>query len=119
MCFVSIHGSSHTKTASNTGARPFPSVEVLKKNQLNVAFSRTVRYAQYQQIKSTIERQEGSLAEFATGYHLYGFQRDAKSKSTVYREWAPNAVEASLIGDFSTHLTLSASRTAPGSTWCH
>ena len=40
-----------------------------------------------------------SLADFATGYLYYGLQRT--DSGWVFREWAPNATEIFLIGDFS------------------
>lgn len=39
------------------------------------------------------------LADFAVGYLYYGLQRT--SDEWVFREWAPNATEIFLIGDFS------------------
>ena len=39
------------------------------------------------------------LAGGAQGYELYGFTRDGDA--TVYREWAPAAQSAQLIGDFN------------------
>ncbi len=41
-----------------------------------------------------------SLADFATGYMYYGLHRDQKG-GWVFREWAPNATEICLIGDFN------------------
>lgn len=35
------------------------------------------------------------------GYEIFGFNVKDNG-DVVYREWAPNAVEASLVGDFST-----------------
>ena len=40
-----------------------------------------------------------SLADFATGYLYYGLQRT--DSGWVFREWAPNATDIYLIGDFS------------------
>ena len=40
-----------------------------------------------------------SLADFASGYLYYGLQRT--ESGWVFREWAPNATEIFLIGDFS------------------
>ena len=40
-----------------------------------------------------------SLADFATGYLYYGLQRT--DSCWVFREWAPNATQIYLIGDFS------------------
>lgn len=41
----------------------------------------------------------GSLAEFACAHEYYGLHRTATG--WVFREWAPNAVEVWLVGDFS------------------
>ena len=40
-----------------------------------------------------------SLKDFASGYLYYGLQR--ADSGWVFREWAPNAIEIFLIGDFS------------------
>ena len=42
-----------------------------------------------------------SLDEFSRGYEKFGFLTDGKGQITAYREWAPNAKEAYLIGEFS------------------
>ena len=60
------------------------------------------RYAAYQKQLGAIEQNEGGLARFSEGYKSMGFQVDAKG-GVRYREWAPNAVQARLIGDFSEH----------------
>jgi hypothetical protein len=59
------------------------------------------RWAQYAAAKAAIEANEGSVAAFARGHERYGFTRDAEAGATVYREWAPAAAAAALIGDFS------------------
>ena len=41
----------------------------------------------------------GSLSNFATGYLYFGLQKN-KNK-WIFREWAPNAIDIYLIGDFS------------------
>ncbi len=41
---------------------------------------------------------KGSLSDFATGYLYFGMHRD--KKYWTFREWAPNATEIYLIGDF-------------------
>ncbi|KAK9820161.1 hypothetical protein WJX72_006858 [[Myrmecia] bisecta] len=57
------------------------------------------RYQQFLETKHKIEEVEGSIAEFAKGYQKFGFTRT--SNATVYREWAPGATSAQLIGDFN------------------
>ncbi|PKA60826.1 1,4-alpha-glucan-branching enzyme, chloroplastic/amyloplastic [Apostasia shenzhenica] len=57
------------------------------------------RSKRYVEQKTQIEKYEGSLEEFAHGYLKFGFNRE--SDRIVYREWAPAAQEAQLIGDFN------------------
>lgn len=61
------------------------------------------RYAKYQHLKSEIEKHEGSLVEFASGYKKFGFNRTVQNgkKGILYREWAPNARQMFLFGDFN------------------
>ncbi|CAO1637318.1 unnamed protein product [Sympodiomycopsis kandeliae] len=58
------------------------------------------RYALYKKWIDTIDTHEGGLLEFSKGYNKFGFQVDAQQNVT-YREWAPGAHTASLVGDFN------------------
>lgn len=42
---------------------------------------------------------DGSLCDFANGYKYFGFQQEVKH--WTFREWAPNAQKAWLVGDFN------------------
>ncbi|XP_047325240.1 1,4-alpha-glucan-branching enzyme-like isoform X1 [Impatiens glandulifera] len=53
----------------------------------------------YTEKKNLIEKYEGSLENFAQGYLKFGFNRE--EGGIVYREWAPAAEEAEVIGDFN------------------
>ncbi|KAH7887555.1 glycoside hydrolase family 13 protein [Phlebopus sp. FC_14] len=58
------------------------------------------RRQRFQAWKDTIFQSEGGYEKFTKGYEVMGFT--VKEDSTVvYREWAPNAKEANLIGDFN------------------
>ena len=58
------------------------------------------RFRGLQKWLSTIDRAEGGFEKFSKGYERFGF--NVKENGDVYyEEWAPNAVAASLIGDFS------------------
>ncbi|EFN60069.1 hypothetical protein CHLNCDRAFT_33566 [Chlorella variabilis] len=57
------------------------------------------RWNQYTSTLASIEQNEGSLANFAKGCDRYGIVHE-KGK-LVYREWAPGAAEAQIIGDFN------------------
>lgn len=58
------------------------------------------RYDNYARWKSVIDKTEGGYDAFSKGYEKYGINVTSDG-TIVYREWAPNAVEAALIGDFS------------------
>ena len=58
------------------------------------------RFSHAQKWLKTINDTEGGLEQFSRGYEKFGFNR-LPNGDIVYREWAPNAVQANLIGDFS------------------
>lgn len=58
------------------------------------------RHGRFEQWKDTIAQYEGGYDKFSRGYEKFGLNVDANGEIT-YREWAPNAKEAYLIGDFS------------------
>ncbi|KAL1814970.1 hypothetical protein ACET3Z_017544 [Daucus carota] len=57
------------------------------------------RMKRYIEQKKLIEKYEGSVENFAQGYLKFGFNRE--KGVIVYREWAPAAQEAQIIGDFN------------------
>nr|QNR00776.1 starch branching enzyme [Canna indica] len=57
------------------------------------------RYSQYKKMREMIDQHEGGLDAFSRGYEKFGFQHSANG--ITYREWAPGAKWASLIGDFN------------------
>ncbi|KAI0137177.1 family 13 glycoside hydrolase [Xylariales sp. AK1849] len=58
------------------------------------------RYTKAQGWIKTINDTEGGIAKFSQGTEKFGLNVD-KGNNIVYREWAPNATEAYLIGDFN------------------
>lgn len=59
------------------------------------------RHAVAQDWLKRLNQDEGGLVKFSEGYKHFGFNVNKSDNSIVYREWAPNAVSASLIGDFN------------------
>lgn len=57
------------------------------------------RVEKYVDQKKLIEKYEGGLDKFAQGFLNFGFNRE--EGGITYREWAPAAQEAELIGDFN------------------
>ena len=58
------------------------------------------RYSKAQQWIKTINETEGGLEKFSRGYETLGLQVQ-ENGDIHYREWAPNALRAYVIGDFS------------------
>jgi 1,4-alpha-glucan branching enzyme len=61
------------------------------------------RYQHYQATRQRMIDAAGSLAELARAYEYFGFNRGDHDgqPGTWFREWAPNAIAMSLIGDFN------------------
>ncbi|KAH7930724.1 glycoside hydrolase family 13 protein [Leucogyrophana mollusca] len=58
------------------------------------------RHAHFQRWKDTIDQHEGGYERFTRGFEKMGLNV-REDGAVVYREWAPNAKEANLIGDFN------------------
>ncbi|KIW68069.1 1,4-alpha-glucan-branching enzyme [Phialophora macrospora] len=58
------------------------------------------RFSKAQEWIKKIDQTEGGLEKFSRGYEKFGFTFDSNN-GINYREWAPNAEQAFLIGDFN------------------
>lgn len=58
-----------------------------------------IRYSFYDRHYREIEESPGGFDAFTKKYEYYGFT--VHDNTITYREWAPNAVSASLVGEFS------------------
>jgi 1,4-alpha-glucan branching enzyme len=59
------------------------------------------RLGRYKKALSEIEGVAGSLLNFAKGHYYYGINFDSEKNGWYYREWAPNADQLYLAGDFN------------------
>jgi 1,4-alpha-glucan branching enzyme len=59
------------------------------------------RFERFKKRQLEIEEAEGSLLNFAKGHYYYGINFDTKKNGWTYREWAPNAYNLYLTGDFN------------------
>ncbi|KAJ3335651.1 alpha-1,4-glucan branching enzyme, partial [Gonapodya sp. JEL0774] len=59
------------------------------------------RFYVYNQWRQTIDVNEGGMEKFSKGYERFGLNYDKEKKGVWYREWAPGAKEASLVGTFN------------------
>lgn len=59
------------------------------------------RYHRYKAALHQIEQHSGSLYAFAGAYKYLGMNRDEERKGWIYREWAPEAYQLYLTGDFN------------------
>ncbi|PHH76088.1 hypothetical protein CDD82_4136 [Ophiocordyceps australis] len=58
------------------------------------------RFSRTQQLLDNINLTEGGIDKFSKGGELFGFNVN-NNNEIVYREWAPNAKEAFLVGEFN------------------
>ncbi|ABJ71766.1 1,4-alpha-glucan branching enzyme [Lactococcus cremoris subsp. cremoris SK11] len=75
----------------------------------------SLRLFEFARTKKRILDVDGSLVDFANGYKYFGFQQE--SKHWTFREWAPNAKKAWLVGDFNNWENNYELKQAYGGTW--
>ncbi|MDY0344154.1 MAG: alpha-amylase family glycosyl hydrolase [Lentimicrobium sp.] len=60
-----------------------------------------LRYDRFINRLSCIEEIAGTITKFADAYNFFGFNYSAQKRGWFYREWAPNALQLWLAGDFN------------------
>lgn len=75
----------------------------------------SLRLFEFARTKKRLLGTDGSLVDFANGYKYLGFQQE--SKHWTFREWAPNAKRAWLVGDFNNWENNFELKQAYGGTW--
>ena len=75
----------------------------------------SLRLFEFARTKKRLLGTDGSLVDFANGYKYFDFQQE--SKHWTFREWAPNAKRAWLVGDFNNWENNFELKQAYGGTW--
>ena len=75
----------------------------------------SLRLFEFARTKKRLLGVDGSLVDFANGYKYFGFQQE--SKHWTFREWAPNAKKAWLVGNFNNWENNYELKQAYGGTW--
>lgn len=75
----------------------------------------SLRLFEFARTKKRLLGTDDSLVDFANGYKYFGFQQE--SKHWTFREWAPNAKRAWLVGDFNNWENNFELKQAYGGTW--
>lgn len=75
----------------------------------------SLRLFEFARTKKRLLGTDGSLVDFANGYKYFGFQQE--SKHWTFREWAPNAKRAWLVGDFNNWENNFELKQSYGGTW--
>ncbi|RKP36917.1 glycoside hydrolase superfamily [Dimargaris cristalligena] len=90
--------TQHENAEGEKGEEEF---EVIKRDPYLAPFRAALRgrYGYFRNWVNTIDRTEGSLDDFSRGYEKFGFNRT--KTHIIYREWAPGATSACLIGEFN------------------
>ncbi|KAH7911573.1 glycoside hydrolase family 13 protein [Hygrophoropsis aurantiaca] len=89
-------------TATETSTAPFDPKSVLDIDPWLVECVDAIgkRHARFQGWKDAIQQHEGGYEQFTRGYEKMGVNV-REDGAVVYREWAPGAEQASLIGEFN------------------
>lgn len=89
-------------SASITNTTPEDGTAIVKLDPYLEPFKGAIkyRYDRFEQIKQQINDSEGGYDAFSKAYERRGFVVDG-GNGVRYTEWAPGAVKASLIGEFS------------------
>ncbi|KAL8154456.1 hypothetical protein V2J09_012216 [Rumex salicifolius] len=93
--FSVSHGPKKTLPPPGSGQKIYEYDSLLHDHRGHLDY----RFEQYRRMREAIDLHEGGLEEFSRGYEKLGFIRS--EKGVTYREWAPGAMSASLIGDFN------------------
>ena len=89
-------------SAKNKQPQPAPQLKIVRNDEWLSPFEPAIAGRHQHVLDKMNELTNGGkqkLSEFATGYLYYGLHRE--DKKWILREWAPNATEIYVVGDFN------------------
>ena len=94
---VTSSGKKTKKTVSVT----MPQLKIIKNDTYLEPFTDAIngRYQAYVNKKTELVGDKGSLNDFASGYLYFGLHKT--DDTWILREWAPNAIDIFVVGDFN------------------
>ncbi len=93
---------SKAKEVKKTSTRSIPQLKILKNDEYLQEYKEAItgRYTSMLAKKSELTNGDKStLSDFASGYLYFGLHRSGDN--WVLREWAPNAIDIFVVGDFN------------------
>lgn len=93
--------SSKAVVSKKEASKKMPLLKIVKNDEWLIPYQEAI-VGRHQHALTKIEeltQGQQSLPEFAMGHHFFGLHRSGKQ--WIFREWAPNATQIFLVGDFN------------------
>ncbi|GAA5923729.1 1,4-alpha-glucan branching enzyme [Sporobolomyces koalae] len=92
-----------TSAVDTTPPKPQSKFAVIQEDEYLEPFESAIqkRNDKFDDWVAKINQHEGGFERFSRGYEKFGFIVDPTTNDISYREWAPNAETAHLVGDFN------------------
>ena len=93
--------SSKATISKKEASKKMPLLKIVKNDEWLTPYQEAIVGRHQHALTKIEELTQGQqrLAEFAMGHHFFGLHRSGKQ--WIFREWAPNATQIFLVGDFN------------------
>ena len=90
-----------TKSGKTSKAQKVPALKLIRNDQWLAEYADAIngRHAEAERKLAELTGSKGNLSDFASGYLYFGLHK--VEDGWVLREWAPNAIDIFLVGDFN------------------
>lgn len=101
VCFIKAMPTNNNTIPNNPDTSP-KHIGIVESDPYLAPYENAIRgrhdHAQWK-INQLTQNGKQTLSQFASGYDYYGLHRDGRK--WVFREWAPNATDIYIVGDFN------------------